>query len=47
VEERRVEVPGGRLAVLIPDVAHLIRMEAPAELAALIAEFLAPHARWD
>jgi hypothetical protein len=47
VEERRVEVPGGRLAVLIPDVAHLIGTEAPIEMAALIAEILAPQARWD
>ena len=39
------EVPGARL-ITIPDVAHLIGMERPAELAALIVEFLAPLPRW-
>lgn len=39
-------VPSAR-AALMPDVAHLIGMEAPAELAALMGEFLAPQARWD
>lgn len=38
-------VPGAR-AITIPDVAHLIGMEVPAELAALIVEFLAPLPRW-
>jgi 3-oxoadipate enol-lactonase len=38
-------VLSGRL-ITIPDVAHLIGMEVPAELAALIVEFLAPLPRW-
>jgi 3-oxoadipate enol-lactonase len=38
-------VPGAR-AITIPDVAHLIGMEVPGELAALIVEFLAPLPRW-
>ena len=38
-------VLSGRL-ITIPDVAHLIGMEVPAELAALIIEFLAPLPRW-
>jgi len=38
-------VPSAR-AVLMPDVAHLIGLEAPAGLAALIADFLAPQAGW-
>jgi pimeloyl-ACP methyl ester carboxylesterase len=38
-------VPSAR-AVLVPDVAHLIGLEAPAELAALIVEFLAPQPSW-
>ena len=38
-------VPAAR-AITIPDVAHLIGMEVPAELAALIVEFLAPLPRW-
>ena len=38
-------VPGARL-ITIPDVAHLVGMEVPAELAALIVEFLAPLPRW-
>jgi len=33
-------------AVLMPDVAHLIGMEVPEELAALIVGFLAPLERW-
>jgi pimeloyl-ACP methyl ester carboxylesterase len=33
-------------AVLWPDVAHMIGMERPVELAALIAEFLAPLRPW-
>lgn len=39
------QVPGARL-IRIPDVAHIIGMEKPAELAALIAELLAPLPRW-
>jgi 3-oxoadipate enol-lactonase len=38
-------VPGARL-VTLPDVAHLIGMEAPDELAGLIVEHLAPLPRW-
>jgi 3-oxoadipate enol-lactonase len=38
-------VPAGRL-ITIPDVAHLIGMEIPDRLAALIVEFLAPLPRW-
>lgn len=37
--------PDGR-AVIMPSVAHMIGLEAPAELGALIAEFLAPFPRW-
>jgi 3-oxoadipate enol-lactonase len=33
-------------AVLLPDVAHLIGMERPAELAALIVDFLGPLRPW-
>lgn len=33
-------------AVIMPDVAHMIGMEAPNELAAMIVEFLAPLPRW-
>jgi pimeloyl-ACP methyl ester carboxylesterase len=38
-------VPGAR-AVIWPDVAHLIALEQPERLAALIDEFLAPLPRW-
>lgn len=38
-------VPGARL-VTIPDIAHLIGMEAPDRLAELIVEHLAPLPRW-
>jgi pimeloyl-ACP methyl ester carboxylesterase len=38
-------VPAAR-AITIPDVAHLVGMEVPVELAALIVEFLAPLPRW-
>ena len=38
-------VPGARIARL-PDVAHIIGMEAPDRLAALIVEHLAPLPRW-
>jgi len=37
--------PDGR-AVVIPDVAHMIGMERPAELASLITDFLAPYRPW-
>ena len=33
-------------AVIMPDVAHLIGLEAPQELAALLTDFLAPLPRW-
>lgn len=33
-------------AVIWPDVAHMIGMEAPDRLAALVVEFLAPFPRW-
>jgi pimeloyl-ACP methyl ester carboxylesterase len=33
-------------AVILPDVAHMIGMEQPDQLAALIVEFLAPQPRW-
>lgn len=33
-------------AVILPDVAHMIGMEAPDRLAALIVDFLAPLPRW-
>lgn len=39
-------VPGAK-AITIPDVAHLIGMEVPDRLAALIVEFLAPLPRWN
>ena len=39
------EVPGARL-VRLPDVAHLIGMEAPDRLASLIVGHLAPLPRW-
>ncbi|NJD27161.1 MAG: alpha/beta hydrolase [Chloroflexi bacterium] len=38
-------VPGAR-QVTVPDVAHLVGMEAPDRLAELIVEFLAPLPRW-
>ena len=37
--------PDGR-AVIMPGVAHMIGLEAPAELGALITEFLAPLPLW-
>lgn len=39
------EVPGARL-IHLPDVAHMVGMEKPDELAAMIVEFLAPLPRW-
>jgi pimeloyl-ACP methyl ester carboxylesterase len=39
------EVPGARI-VRIPDAAHMVGMEAPDRLAALIVELLAPLPRW-
>jgi 3-oxoadipate enol-lactonase len=38
-------VPGARI-VRLPDVAHIIGMEAPDRLASLIVEHLAPLPRW-
>ena len=39
------EAPDAR-AVILPGVAHMIGMEVPDELAALIVDFLAPLPRW-
>jgi pimeloyl-ACP methyl ester carboxylesterase len=44
-EKVAAEVPGARI-VRLPDVAHIIGMEAPDRLAALIVEHLAPLPRW-
>ena len=38
-------VPGAR-AIIWPDVAHMIAMEAPDRLAGLVIDFLAPLPRW-
>jgi pimeloyl-ACP methyl ester carboxylesterase len=32
--------------VILPDVAHMIAMERPAELAGLVLEFLGPLRPW-
>ena len=39
------QAPNAR-AVVLPGVAHMIGMEVPGDLAALITEFLAPLPRW-
>jgi pimeloyl-ACP methyl ester carboxylesterase len=39
------DVPGARL-IRIPNAAHIVGMEVPDELAALIVELLAPLPRW-
>jgi 3-oxoadipate enol-lactonase len=44
-EKLAAEVPGARL-IHLPDVAHMVGMEKPDELAAMIVEFLAPLPRW-
>jgi 3-oxoadipate enol-lactonase len=44
-ERLAAEVPAARL-IDIPDVAHIIGMEVPDQLAALIVEHLAPLPRW-
>jgi 3-oxoadipate enol-lactonase len=44
-ERLAADVPGARL-IRIPNAAHIVGMEVPAELAALIAELLAPLPRW-
>ncbi len=44
-EKVAAEVPGARI-VRLPDVAHIIGMEAPDRLAALIVEHLEPLPRW-
>lgn len=44
-ERLAAAVPDGRL-VRLPDVAHMVGMEAPETLAALIVELLAPLPRW-
>lgn len=43
---RLAEGVGGARLVEIPNVAHLVGMEAPVELANLIVEHLAPLPRW-
>ena len=44
-ERLGADVPGARV-VRIPDVAHIIGMEQPDRLAALIVELVAPLPRW-
>jgi pimeloyl-ACP methyl ester carboxylesterase len=44
-EKVAAEVPGARIERL-PEVAHLVGMEAPGTLARLIIEHLAPLPRW-
>ena len=44
-ERLAADVPAARL-VHIPDAAHMVGMEKPEELAALIVEHLAPLPRW-
>jgi 3-oxoadipate enol-lactonase len=44
-ERLAADVPGARV-IRMPDVAHIIGMERPDELAALIVEHLAPLPRW-
>ena len=44
-ERLAADVPAARL-IHIPDVAHIIGMEVPDQLAALIVEHLAPLPRW-
>jgi pimeloyl-ACP methyl ester carboxylesterase len=43
---RLVEAAPNARAVVWPDVAHMIGMEAPDRLNALIADFLAPLRPW-
>jgi 3-oxoadipate enol-lactonase len=44
-ERLAAEVPGARI-VRMPDVAHIVGLEQPDRLAALILELLAPLPRW-
>ncbi len=44
-ERLAVDVPGARI-VRMPDVAHIVGLEQPDRLAALIIELLAPLPRW-
>lgn len=44
-ERLAADVPAARL-IHIPDVAHIVGMEVPDQLAALIVEHLAPLPRW-
>jgi pimeloyl-ACP methyl ester carboxylesterase len=44
-EHLAAHAPNAR-SVILPDVAHLIGMERPAELAALVAGFLEPLRPW-
>jgi 3-oxoadipate enol-lactonase len=45
VRHLEANAPDAR-ALIMPGVAHMIGMEAPSELAALIVDFLAPMPRW-
>jgi 3-oxoadipate enol-lactonase len=44
-EHLEAEAPNAR-AVVWPDVAHMVGMEAPERLAAAIVDFIAPLDRW-
>lgn len=44
-EQLAADVPGARL-IKVPNAAHIVGMEVPDELAALIVELLAPLPRW-
>jgi 3-oxoadipate enol-lactonase len=44
-ERLAAEVPGARV-IRMPNVAHIVGLEVPDELAALIVELLAPLPRW-
>lgn len=44
-ERLAADVPGARL-IRVPNVAHIVGMEVPDELASLIVELLAPLPRW-
>jgi 3-oxoadipate enol-lactonase len=44
-ERLAAEVPGARI-IRLPNVAHIVGLEVPDELAALIVELLAPLPRW-
>ena len=44
--ERLAESAAGARLIEVPGVAHLVGMEAPAELAELVVDHLAPLPRW-